>query len=95
MLHGSSSALDDQLRIGGPFSVRGFDQGSVDMNPETTDNLLAAEGGITLGYRVAPALSCHLFFDSGALTSQALAKSTVCLFLWHRNLHQAQFANQN
>lgn len=72
ILLGSSPALDDQLWIGGPFSVRGFDQGSMDMrlNPDFTGCLLAAESGVTLGYRVAHLLSCHLFFDSGVLSSR-------------------------
>lgn len=79
ILSGSSPALDDQLRIGGPFSVRGFDQGAVDMNlnPDVGGCLLAAESGITLGYRIAHLLSCHLFFDSGALSNQNPANATI------------------
>ena len=79
ILSGSSPALDDQLRIGGPFSVRGFDQGSIDMNlnPDVGGCLLAAESGITLGYRIAHLLSCHLFFDSGVLSNQKPANTLI------------------
>lgn len=79
ILSGSSPALDDQLRIGGPFSVRGFDQGSIDMNlnPDVGGCLLAAESGITLGYRIAHLLSCHLFFDSGVLSNQEPANTLM------------------
>lgn len=81
ILLGSSPALDDQLRIGGPFSVRGFEQGSMDMglSPDFRGCLLAAETGVTLGYRIAESVSCHLFLDSGALSSQVSADK---LFLY-------------